>query len=319
MGTDRGSVGRGSLARHAAAPRRRPAAWRAGFGALALLLAGCLANPASAETPRISLRLDTGATSDNNVSRSLDYTHRALSDQSVFADINASMALPLSDRIRLILGGVVGGEKFFEFDGLSHASIGGSATLQFRPSGSFGSPIFAVFARTAADSYQSTLRDGYHSSYGLSVRKPVTDAIEASLAAQYNVRDGKSAVFDDKEWAAKFNLDYNIVGRSTLYFGGEYRHGDAVSSGNLSYGVLTLASAIVFDDVFKNQNFVAYKLKADTVIATVGYNWPISQRYALDLSYRYVRTTPTERTSAIAVDTPRYTSNLVTLAFLLRF
>ena len=302
----------------AVARRARESAWGACFGLLAIALLACLAGPASAQL-RITYRLDTGISSDDNVNRSFDYTHRALADQSAFADLNASMALPLSERIRVILGGVVGGEKFFQFDGLSRVSVGGSATLQFRPSGSFGAPTWSLFARTAADSYQSNLRDGYRHSFGLSVRKPITDAIEGSLAAQYNIRDGKSAVFDNKDWAAKLNLDYNIFGRSTLYLGAEYRNGDAVSSGPISFGILSLAKALVFDDVFTDHNLVAYKLKAETLIATVGYNMPIGQRYALDLSYRYVRTTPTEHSSAIAVADPRYTANLVTLSFLVRF
>lgn len=320
MGTDGEPMvsGRSIRQREFAGRTRRPAAMRACIGLLATILLGCLVGPAGAQT-RITYRLDTGISSDDNVNRSFDYTHRALADQSAFADLNASMALPLSERIRVILGGVVGGEKFFQFDGLSRVSVGGSATLQFRPSGSFGAPTWSLFARTAADSYQSNLRDGYRHSFGLSVRKPITDAIEGSLAAQYNIRDGKSAVFDNKDWAAKLNLDYNIFGRSTLYLGAEYRNGDAVSSGPISFGILSLAKALVFDDVFTDHNLVAYKLKAETLIATVGYNMPIGQRYALDLSYRYVRTTPTEHSSAIAVADPRYTANLVTLSFLVRF
>lgn len=281
------------------------------------MLVGCFAGPADAQ--RITYRVDTGVSSDDNVNRSFDYTHRALADQSAFADLNASMALPLSERVRLILGGVAGGEKFFEFDGLSRVTVGGNASLQFRPSGSFGAPTWTLFARTAADSYQSNLRDGYRHAFGLSVRKPLTDAIEASLAAQYNIRDGKSAVFDDQDWAAKLNLDYNIFRRNTLYLGAEYRNGDAVSSGPISFGVLSLAKALVFDDVFTDQNLVAYKVKAETLIATIGYNMPIGQRYSLDLSYRYVRTTPTEHSSAIAVANPRYSANLITLSFLVRF
>lgn len=285
---------------------------------LAVVLMAGAAGPVAAQT-RITYRVDAGYTSDDNVSRSFDYTKQARADQSVFADLNASMALPLSQRVRLILGGVAGVEKFFEFDGLSKASVGGSANLQFRPSGSFGAPTWSLFARTAADSFDSNLRDGYRHSFGLQVRKPLTDAIEASVAAQYNIRDGKSIVFDNKEWAAKLNVDYNIFGRSTLYFGAEYRNGDTVSSGPISFGILSLADALVFDDVFTDRNLVAYKLKAETLIGTIGYNMPIGQRYALDLSYRYVRTTPSEQTSAIAVSNPRYTANLITLSFLVRF
>ena len=90
----------------------------------------------------------------------------------------------------------------------------------------------------------------------------------------------------------------------------------------VAYDALTeggnIAEAIVRDDVFTDTERLAYRLNADTVLATLGYNLAFGERHALDLSWRWVQTAIDQPGSAGA-DTIRYYVNQLSVAYLVRF
>jgi hypothetical protein len=103
-----------------------------------------------------------------------------------------------------------------------------------------------------------------------------------------------------------------------VYLGAEYRHGDVVSTARPSLALVNIAEAIVRDDVFTDTERLAYRLNADTVLATLGYNLAFGERHALDLSWRWVQTAIDQPGSAGA-DTIRYYVNQLSVAYLVRF
>jgi hypothetical protein len=271
------------------------------------------------------LRAEASVTSDDNVTRAGGSD--ALRDTIFGARVSKGLVEPLSTRTRVVVQAFLGGEKFKTYSGLSHNFIGGQADLQFRSSGEFGAATYAAFLRTQIEYYESTLRDGFRNAYGVSVLKPLTDRVTFQAAVQENISDGKSAVFDTQNIAVRANLDWSLSTWNTVYFGAEYRKGDFVSTAcracdlNKTLGLLnTAAPYVIQDDAFTDTVRDAYRLKANIVVATLGYNLAFSSGQSLDLSWRRAQSSLAQ--SAVAPATKSdfsYTVNQYSLAYLVRF
>ena len=230
------------------------------------------------------------------------------------------MPWQLSGTSRLVFSANAGGEKFKRYSGLDRLYANIQGELQYRKSGQFSEPIWGIFVRQGEDWYDSSLRDGYRTSAGFSVRKPLTDKLFFFSALAYNQRDGRSKVFDTKEVSLKANLDYSLSRRQTLYFGLEGRDGDIVSTASPNLAYFDIAKAVVLDDVFTDTPRFSYKLKAYTGIVTIGYNFALAERVALDLSYRAAYSRPHDQPSSVVTnETIDYVDNQVTLSVLIRF
>jgi hypothetical protein len=278
----------------------------------------CWACPAFAEWDDLRLRLTGEVTYDDNVSRARldDKLH------DTFATINLGATMPwqITPQSRLVFSANAGTETFDHFHGLNRGFANIQGELQYRSSGAFGEPIWGIFARQGQDWYDSTLRDGYRFSGGLSLRKPVTDRIFFFSALAYNQRDGHSTVFDTRDVSLRANVDYSLAGKQTLYFGLEARDGDIVSTARSNLKYLDIADALVQDDAFTDTTRFAYRFKAYTGIGTLGYNYAFAERAAFDIAYRYAYSRPREQPNrAIWSDTLYYTDQQVTASVLVRF
>jgi hypothetical protein len=259
----------------------------------------------------LDIRVEGSITADNNVTRSRGANNK-LGDTIYNLNIGKGQVFPLTQHTRLTLAGIAGVEVFGRYSDLSRTSLGVQGEFQYRPSGEFDAPTFGIFARASADFYQSRLRDGYRASAGLRVLQPLTDRIDVFGALAYNVRDGRNSVFDNKEYAARVNFDYAISPRGTLYVGGEYRRGQIVSTAQ-SDPAPNVIEAEVKDDAFHDADRTAYRLKAKTEIATLGYSHQFAADQSLDLSVRSVRS------SLLLTPGIRYYDTQATLAYLVRF
>ena len=270
-------------------------------------------------------RVEASLTADDNVTRAGGSD--ALRDSILGVRASKGLTLPMSTRTRAIVQGFVGGEKFQKYDGLSHNFFGAQADVQFRSSGEFGAATYSAFLRTQAEYYQSTLRDGYRHAYGVSVLKPLTDRVTFLGALQQNISDGKSTVFDTQNTALRANFDWNPSAWNTVYFGAEYRKGDFVSTNcrgcdpNKTLGLVNTATPnIIQDDAFTDTVRDAYRLKANIIVATLGYNRAFGSGQSLDLSWR--RALSSLAQSAVGPATKSdfaYTVNQYSLAYLVRF
>lgn len=269
----------------------------------------------------LGLNLEVGYNRSSNVTRAPEGSPDVLSDQFLGINLNKNFTFPLTQHTRFVVNGFGGGEKFLDFDGLSRVLYGVQGTWQYRPSAEFSAPTYGVFVRVSGDQYRSELRDGYRASAGVSVRKPVTDHIDILGVAAYNARNAQNAVFDTRDWSARLNVDYSLFGRDTLYFGGEYRRGDTVSTTQSSAALSSIAKAIATDDAFDDGVARwAYRFQATTLIGSIGYNFAFASGQSLDLAYRYVRSTPTDTAPyPYGNENPRYVDHQVGLSYLLRF
>ena len=257
------------------------------------------------------IKVEAGFRNDDNVTRARGDDR--LSDRSVSIDLSKSFLIPVSEHTRLALTGFVGGEKFVSYTGLSRFYYGILGEFQYRTSGEFGAPTFAIFARAAGDQYESSLRDGNRYSFGASVKTPVTDRIEIFSALARNVRTAKNPVFDNNDHAVRVNVDYALYRDSTLYFGGEYRRGDVVSTARPAFNKLDeIATAVVVDDVFTDTVRESYRVRATSVLGTVGFNLPFGERHSLDISWRWVQSTT-------SLNATRYFDNQIGVSYLGRF
>jgi hypothetical protein len=292
--------------------------WSGGIIA-AVLLIGALCAPSAVRAAEwFGIRAETGFTADDNVTRARSGSDK-LSDQSFSVDLGKDLIVPVSEHTRLALLGFLGTERFLNHSGLSRVYFGAQGEYQYRTSGDFFAPTFSIFGRTSVDEYESNLRDGYRYSFGVNLRQSLTDKIHLFGALTQNTRDGKSTVFDTRDRSARLNLDYSISRNSTVYLGGEYRYGDVVSTARPALADVDIADAIVRDDVFTDTARFSYRVRANTILTTLGYNLAFDPKHSLDFSWRWVQSDPTRAPGFATPDKIRYTVNQLSVFYLFRF
>jgi hypothetical protein len=268
-------------------------------------------------------RAEASWMSDDNVNRGPKGD--TLHDRILGVRASANGAIPISSRTRATVQAFVGTQRFGTNTGLSNNFYGAQGDFLFRTSGEFAAPTYSAFVRAAKEEYESNLRDGYRSAYGVTVLKPLTDRVVLSAALTYNTTDGRSTVFDTHNVGLRGNFDWSLGRWSTVYLGAEYRRGDSVSSVcrtcdvNRTLGFLASADATIPDDAFTDVVRDAYRLKADTVIATLGYNFAISEKQSLDASWRWVTSSAQNPAPTATKSDLSYTVNQFSLAYLARF
>lgn len=272
------------------------------------------------------VRVEAGYTWDDNLNRERSLK---LSDHIYSLNVSKSAIVPVTSHTRVVVNGFLSGDKLYTYTGLDRYSGGGQAEFQYRTSGEFDATTFGIFGRALLDQYNSELRTGYRYSFGVTARQSLTDRIDAFAALAGNWRHADNVVFDARDYAVRFNLDYSLSGGGTPYFSGEYRRGDTVSTGPRSIDNIAIAKVFVQDDAYGSSQFFAYRFNARTVLWTLGYNLPLGPRDAIDFSWRRARSTPTGLPNyALAAGyglagTPTgpssYTANQFSVSYLMRF
>jgi len=290
--------------------------------ALAVLaLASGFARAAGGDTPGV--RVEASFTSDDNVTRAT--AADALSDSILGVRVNASAAVPMSTHTRAVIQGFAGAERFSIYTGLSRNFIGAQGDFKYRASGEFGAATYGAFVRTAAEYYESDLRDGYRHAFGVSVLKPWTDRTQLAGALAWNVTDGSSTVFDTESVSLRGNADWSFTRSDVVYFGLEYRRGDVVSTVSRADPLRTLGFVntatpnIVQDDAFTDTTRDAYRFKGVTWLSALGYNHAFSGGHSLDVSWRWVQSSARETVAPATASDLRYTVNQYSVAYLVRF
>jgi hypothetical protein len=288
---------------------------RLGLALAALGLAPGSALAAGADSPGVGV--EVSFTSDDNVNRGAE--GETLSDRVLGVRLSASAAVPISTRTRAVILGFAGAERFNTYSGLSRNFIGAQGDFKYRASGDFGAATWGAFVRTAAEFYESDLRDGYRHGFGVNVVKPLTDRIQVFGALAGNITDGSSTVFDTRNVSLRGNADWSFTRWDVVYLGLEYRQGDIVSS-----MIPTLATAgispHITDDAF-NDGREAYRFKARVWITTLGYNHAFGAGHSVDIAWRRAQATaldPSSGSSYSASDL-RYVVSQFSLAYLARF
>jgi hypothetical protein len=287
------------------------------------LIFALVACPAFVPARAAQVDIEAALTRDDNVNRA-DSSYRQ-SDTILGVNAGAGTAVLLSPHLRAVMTGSLAADRYQTHSGLNRLSAGARGELQYRPSGHFFAPTFGLFARVDLDNTRSALRDGRRFAFGVSAREALTDRIDVFGALERRVRDAKSDVFDVKDRSARFNLDYALARKVTLYLGGEYRRGDVVSSVAPSAESASISSAWDVDDAFDG-SLLAYRYDAKTTVWTLGGNWALAPGSSIDFSARRATSTPTSEPyvwpptpGSGYSGTTRYTANIYSLAYLMRF
>ena len=282
-------------------------------------------NPWSLFGPRTfrnPVRVEAGFMWDENLNRA-PIDGDKIADKLYNISVQQRFVRPLTNKIRLVATGVLGGTKLHKNDGLDNIMGEARGELQYRTSGHFLAPTFGAYAKIRGEEFSSSMRSGYRYAYGVNARQALSDRLGAFAAVERNVREGDSEVFENRDWAARLHLDYALGPWGFAYVGGEFRHGDVVTSisGGAAYesGVAEVTEA---DDAYYNENLVAARVDAETWMASAGYNFPLGPRDSLDLSWRWVISTPDRYAaphSGPADGGGSYITNQISAAYLLRF
>ena len=264
------------------------------------------------------VQIDLGYTYDDNVTRARA-ADVILADQLLGLNLSAGGTLRINDNTRVVVTGMLNGERFKTYNGLSNLSGGLQAELQYRQSAAFDAVTFGAFARGWLDNYDSHLRDGSRVALGVSAQGALTDRIGVYGEFSWNQRRAQSEVWDLNYYSARLNLDYSLGRSGTVYLNGEYRSGDTVSDGRPSIVNVSLAQVFVLDDAFPGKQLYAYRYDAHTWVGTVGYNLPLGRRASIDISWRRAQGTPTDRPDFDVQGSLRYVDNQYSLFFLKAF
>ena len=249
-------------------------------------------------------------TADDNIGRAArDSDIR--DDRFASLNVGVNFKQPLSTHYRLIMRGFAQGEEYDDYSGLSNIGAGVSAQLQYRHTGTLLAPTFALFVKAATFNYDSSLRDSEIYQGGASVQKGITDRITVTSIAAGVTRASDSRVFDTRELSLLLNLDYRAFKFLTPYLTYNYLDGDIVASGAPWLKIINYAEEIQADDAFAGANMYAYRLNARTHVTTLGFNFALNDRHAVDFSQRVARSQ--------ADGDIKYDRSIFGLAYLLRF
>ncbi len=265
------------------------------------------------------IQFDAGYMFDDNVTRGkLDAEKRSDRAYSVNAGKGFQFTWDKYEQVRATVTVTLGGEKFVTFDGLSRAMGGVEGEVQYRTSSAFDAVTLAAFARATGEEFRSRARDGSRYAVGVSARQSLTDRIDIFGALGYNYRNARSKVFDGSDTSVRFNVDYSLSDRETLYATAEYRRGRISSTGLPSLENLAIADVFIEDDAYPGAGFFTYRFKGNTVISTLGYNLGFGPRHSVDLSWRRAQATPEFRPS-FATSPKSYIADQYTIVYLVRF
>lgn len=263
------------------------------------------------------ITVDSSVTWDDNITRA-KLGRDIRSDTIYTVNVNRTFEHEVGDNSRLLITGFGTGERFQSFNGLSHGGLGLDAALQYRANGAFSTPTWSLTGKALVEGYQSSLRDGVRYSLGGSVLQPLTNRINLFSALSYNIRNANNSVFSTQDTAVRVNVDYALINHSNLYFSGEFRDGDIISTGRRSLENITIARAATPDDAYPDGSMFSYRFQGTTFITTLGYNIGLGARDSVDLSWRTVQSTPSQR--PFWVTSPAsYITNQISASYLMRF
>jgi opacity protein-like surface antigen len=291
----------------------------AAFLALSALLETSAHAQSSAETTapqeKLNIQVEVGVMRDDNLTRANMRADR-VSDNVAFAGVRKPFNYSLTEHSQLVFNGTLGGEKFRQIDGLSRSYIGGDVEYQYRGSSAFDEPTYGAFLKLTVEDFDSVQRDGNRISVGVSLRRTLTDRVNLYAALSHNRRHASSEVFSSSENALRGNLDFQLTDHALFYVGAEYRRGHIVSTGWPMMASARVSDVWTMDDVFAGM--LTYRLRGNTTLVTLGFNYALTPSQSVDLSWRSIQVRPNSNTALTGIETS-YNSNQLSLVYLLGF
>ena len=212
------------------------------------------------------------------------------SDRSVSATVRARGGTSLDSFSILNYGGSASYTKMDTFDKLDHHEVEINTRYRFALNSGFTAPIYTLGARVGGRDFDSKMRDSTFVELNADLNKWITNTINMTTGVGLHAQDSRSDVFDTNDARIFVNFDTNFSKADLVYTTLTYITGDTVSSSTPSLGIVNVADEIEPDDAFGgiDSNQFAYRLEADTLVYTLGYNRIFTRDLSMDLSVRYV-------------------------------
>jgi len=201
---------------------------------------------------------------------------------------HADVFTPLTLFTSLLVRGSLDGEIYNAATKLSNAKGTLMARLFWRPGGDFFTPMLALWGSGAYARYGSSIRDGAEYRGGAYVAEQVTTAINVRLEGVLSRRNANAGVFNLNNRSLGLSLDWVLPAAVTAYGGYQFRRGDIATTTACGSGPYAPGSGSS-DDGFVGEVDCVYKLDANTRIATLGVNVPLSSAWSFDLQGQYVK------------------------------
>ncbi|MCP4767490.1 MAG: hypothetical protein GY875_14590 [Gammaproteobacteria bacterium] len=244
---------------------------------------------AKPERPLFRYSYDISLIDDDNV-RLAQNEEDIRSDLILSTKLRAKGGKSLDSFSILNYGGSATYNKFDTFDTLDNFDFEVNTRYSFALSSGFTSPIYSLGAKIGGREFDSEMRDATYLSLTADLNKWLTNTINMTTGIVLNAQESKSEVFDTSDARIFLNIDTNFSKKDLVYTTFSYITGDTVSSSSPTLDIINAADAIEPDDAFGGieANQFAYRIDADTVAFSVGYNRILTRDLSLDLSALYV-------------------------------
>ena len=187
-------------------------------------------------------------------------------------------------------GGSLSYRLFETFDELDHYEAEINTRYRFALASGFSSPIYTLGIRLAGLEFESEMRDSTLLTLSADLNQWITDTVNMTVGLRLRERESVSEVYDLTETRVFVNFDTSFGKTNLVYTTLAFISGDTVSSATPTLRIINAADAIEPDDAFGgvDANQFAYRIDANTLVVTLGYNRIITPDLSFDLSARFV-------------------------------
>ena len=214
----------------------------------------------------------------------------ALDDDVLLARASVNWLVPTSARSGLLSSLAGEYQRYSRWQALSRAALAGQLSYRYKPYAAFNAPWLEANVSGALRQFQdSSIRNGGRLAFEAATGSALTDRINVRLAYRFALeRSWHEAVFDSDSHRVDGSVNWH-TDRTTYYGMLAWQRGDTVSSVANTAELNVVASARARDGALSDaaHSRRAYRLDADTLSATLGVNFALAARLAVDVAALY--------------------------------
>lgn len=236
--------------------------------------------------PAIHVDGEAGVGYDGNPANAQFHRDKA---QTGFSTVRAAIeaAEVLTPHVALAARAQVAGEKLWDANGLSNAKGTLLVRATLRPDGGFFTPGLSGWLSWSDWEFDSDLRDSHEMRGGIAIDQPLTTKLAARLDLRGYRRSAADPVFDLEGQSAALALSWLVTQAFTTRLAYEFASGQIVATGTPTDSLERAGQVDTADDAL-GHGIRAYRMQADTQIATADFNWRLTRAFALDLQLQGV-------------------------------
>lgn len=250
-------------------------------------------------TSPYSLTGSASLNSDNNLSFG-SYSRDIVSDDFFDLSLDLKHTNDINKNNRIILSTSASFKNYSKYSGLNSNTLDFKANYQFQFSNSFRSPIYAMYLNIGQSDFDSDLRDNIHTDIGLTISWRYDDRtlLRGGYISSNTDADATSdglgntyQTFDNQRNTVFLSINIKPSDTLSLYSSVSLISGDITAnwtSQTLDDYAITFTNIresweTIPDEIF-GSNWESTKYNADITKWTLGFNYAIGQRNALDIA-----------------------------------